>query len=195
MAFLETPSFDPAMSNGAINGPKFNTVVITVDSGAEARNSAWAVPLHSFDVTHGLKTQAQLDALKAFYMYVSGRLGGFRFKDWTDYTVDISTGVFLPITGSTTTLQLAKLYPVGSGGVQRVIKKPVVGTVAFSGSGVYTLDTTTGIVTIVSGSAPIAWSGQFDVPCRFDTDVMQATIDSFGNFSWNQILIVELRNP
>jgi len=34
---------------------------------------------------------------------------------------------------------------------------------------------------------------QFDVPVRFDTDRLSATIDSYGSNSWRDIPIVEIR--
>ncbi len=65
------------------------------------------------------------------------------------------------------------------------------------GSGTYTVDSTTGIITKTSGSAPTAWTGEFDVPCRFDTDQMQmeSITRAGGNLltSWKSIPIVEIR--
>ena len=57
--------------------------------------------------------------------------------------------------------------------------------------------TTTGIVTISSGT-PTSWTGQFDVPVRFDTDEMKGEIlDKRGNgeliIGWNSIPIIEIR--
>jgi uncharacterized protein (TIGR02217 family) len=193
MSFFETPRFDETISNGASGGPRFMTTTIVVDSGAEFRNGNWSFPLHEYDVAHGLKTQAQLDLLRALFWNARGKLHGFRFKDWSDFTTTVSTGVCTLISGDT--YQLGKTYAYGAQSTTRTIKKPISGTLAISGGGVYTVDYTTGIVTRVSGAAPTVWSGEFDVPVRFDTDAMKATIDSYNNFSWGQIVLVELRNP
>lgn len=193
MSFFETPRFDETISNGASGGPRFMTTTIVVDSGAEFRNGNWSFPLHEYDVAHGLKTQAQLDLLRALFWNARGKLHGFRFKDWSDFTATTSTGVCTLISGDTH--QLGKTYTFGSQSTIRTIKKPISGTLAISGGGSYTVDYATGIVTRVSGAAPTVWSGEFDVPVRFDTDAMKATIDSYNNFSWGQIVLVELRNP
>jgi uncharacterized protein (TIGR02217 family) len=39
----------------------------------------------------------------------------------------------------------------------------------------------------------LTWSGQFDVPCRFDTDYMNASVDSSIHGSWQSIPIIEIR--
>ena len=38
-----------------------------------------------WDVASGLKKQAQIDELIAFFRARRGKAYGFRFKDWTDY--------------------------------------------------------------------------------------------------------------
>lgn len=39
----------------------------------------------------------------------------------------------------------------------------------------------------------LRWVGDFDVPCRFDTDEMRVSIDDFNAFTWGQIPVVEVR--
>lgn len=77
----------------------------------------------------------------------------------------------------------------------RTIAKPVT-TIATVGGTVSSVDYTTGIVTMSSGS-PTSWTGSFDVPCRFDTDRMEGSIveKSGSNFliDWKAIPIVEVR--
>jgi len=58
------------------------------------------------------------------------------------------------------------------------------------------LDTTTGLVSFPSApgnGVAITADFQFDVPVRFDTDRLAATIDSYGSRSWHDIPIVEIR--
>ncbi len=45
----------------------------------------------------------------------------------------------------------------------------------------------------VQPSETLYWQGEFDVPCRFDTDQMQIEIIDKGIYSWGQIPIVEIR--
>jgi len=88
---------------------------------------------------------------------------------------------------------------------QRKITRPRRGTVKIYVDGTektegthYTIDYTTGVVTFTGGNIPttnakVQWAGQFYVPVRFDTDVQKALIESFGKGSWNNVMVVELR--
>jgi uncharacterized protein (TIGR02217 family) len=200
MSFFESPRFPDNIARGATGGPMFSTVVVATVSGKESRNSQWAYPLHSWDVSQGVNSQASFESLRAFFMSVRGRQHGFRFKDWTDYAATHTTGFVTGITS--TTFQLVKRYTSGAQTQDRKIVKPLAG-IEVKVSGVvtaHTLDTVTGIVTI--GSAPAAanvtWSGEFDVPMRFDSDTLQASVVGRNLQSgllhrWDAIRIVELR--
>jgi uncharacterized protein (TIGR02217 family) len=149
-------------------------------------------------VASGLKKQAQIDELIAFFRARRGKAYGFRFKNWTDYK---ATGQLLG-TGDDVQaqFQLVKHYPSGSVIEVRTITKPVAGTVnvylesieQLSG---WSVDTTTGLVTF--GTAPglgvEVTEFEFDVPARFDTDHMAVTIETYRLHNWQQIPIVELR--
>ena len=207
MAFYESPRFPERISYGAIGGPAFSTHVVAVISGDESRNSNWAYPLHSWDVSYGAKTQADFEAIREHFMSVRGRQHGFRFKDWTDYSVAVADGIVSGIT--TKTFQLLKRYSSGAQSLSRKITKPIAAGFALLNSGTplvlttdYTLDTVTGIVTTVADqtAANFTWSGEFDVPMRYDTDRLQARVvsanpsDGFIH-SWESVPIVELRTP
>lgn len=64
----------------------------------------------------------------------------------------------------------------------------------------HTLDTATGIVTIVSApsAANVTWAGEFDVPMRFDTDKLDGRIvtrqaDGGGLLhEWDSIPVIEV---
>lgn len=45
----------------------------------------------------------------------------------------------------------------------------------------------------IQPSETLTWQGEFDVPCRFDTDTMQIEIVDKGIYSWGQIPVVEIR--
>jgi uncharacterized protein (TIGR02217 family) len=148
----------------------------------------------------GLKKQAQIDELIAFFRARRGKAYGFRFKDWTDYK---TTGQLLGTGDDTKTqFQLVKHYPSGSVIEVRTIGKPVAGTVKVYLDGAeqlsgWSIDTTTGIVTF--GTPPtlgveVTADFEFDVPVRFDTDHMAVTIESYRLHGWQQIPIVELRS-
>jgi uncharacterized protein (TIGR02217 family) len=203
--------FPPSISQGAVGGPRFSTTVLTLSSGAEHRNINWAQQRGEWDVSHGLKTQEQIDQLLAFFYARRGKAYGFRFKDWSDYRLprwrtlpgDIDPlPVFFTTNGSTASFQLVKTYTDAGGSFVRPIYKPVAGTLQLYNNGVatsdYTVNTTTGIVTL--GNTTKATTGhlitgycEFDVPARFDTDDMKITVTTTEIFQWGPISVVETR--
>jgi uncharacterized protein (TIGR02217 family) len=199
MAFTEV-RFPTDIAYGSVGGPEYSTDVVITHSGYEQRNANWAQARTRYNVAHGVKTQAQLDALIAFFRARKGRANGFRFKDWSDFQVTaqpIGTG-----DGTTTVFQLVKTYISGGVTETRAISKPVTGTVAIYLNGTiqnpptYTLDTVQGKATFsMPPAAGIAVTAdfQFDVPVRFDTDRLAATLDSYGSRSWHDIPLVEIR--
>ncbi len=192
--------FPDNIAYGATGGPEFATTVVVTGAGHEQRNVNWAEARGRWDVGTGLKNQAQLDALIAFFRARKGRAYGFRFKDWTDFK---ATGQALG-TGNdaTTVFQLIKHYPSGSTIETRTIAKPVAGTVQIYFDGVeqlsgWSVDVTTGIVSFTSPPAQdvdVTADFEFDVPVRFDTDHMAVTIETYKLHRWQQIPIVELRS-
>ena len=167
--------------------------------GYEQRNANWSQSRARYNVAHGVKTQAQLAALIAFFRARKGRADGFRFKDWSDYQAtgqSIGTG-----NAVTTAFQLVKTYVSGSVTESRTITKPVSGTVAIYLGGVlqssgYSIDTSTGIVSFVSppgNGVAVTADFEFDVPVRFDTDRLSATLDAYGASSWLDIPLIEVR--
>lgn len=190
MAFIETPRFPDNVSYGAVGGPEFSTDVVVLNSGFEQRNSNWAAPRGQWDVSHGARTKAEQRALLNFFRAVGGRRDGFRFKDWSDYQAETGEGVFLALTS--TTFQMRKAYAAGSTTVYRTIVKPVSGTISITGGTGATVDYTTGIVTVSSGT-PTAWTGEFDVPARFDIDKMACAVIDHGIYQWQSIPVVEIR--
>lgn len=197
MAFLESPRFPIRISLYAQVGPELNTDVVVVDSGAEFRKQNWEQARHSYDVSQAAKLPTEYEPLKAFFLSVGARAIGFRFRDPTDYKVAAGTGFFSDI--DATHFQLVKRYQTGAAIHDRIITKPVTGTVTIAGSGTYVLDYATGIVTVSSGADPDSWGGQFDVPCRFDVDKMVGRIVEKNArlgfiMSWENIPIVEIRD-
>lgn len=198
MAFVEV-QFPSDISYGSSGGPEYATDVVAAASGYEQRNINWAEARARYNVAHGVKTKAQLDALIAFFRARKGRAHGFRFKDWTDYQATTETlGMG---DGTRTQFQLVKSYVSGAVTETRTIKKPVSSTVqiyknaVLQSSGV-SVDTTTGVVTFTAAPAAgqvVTASFQFDVPARFDTDRLSASLDAYGIHSWLDIPIVEVR--
>lgn len=289
MAFIETPRFPENISRGAVGGPGYKTEVVVVSSGREKRNIEWPIGRSSFDAAHGVRTQAQMDVLIAFFRSMKGRAHGFRYKDWMDYQCLQTNGVLGTGNGTGGPIyQLGKRYVTGALDALRPIRKPVAGQVALqrngvpvafgAGAGEASIDTTTGLVTFVrdaqsnatsitvgatttvvlttnpgtlvaaqklylsgftganaslvndlahtinsvTGAGPftftlatvttgatitlgagigrkfaqeadaLTWAGQFDVPCRFNTDEMRVSAESLNLYTWGQIPIIEV---
>lgn len=198
MAFVDV-QFPTDISYGSAGGPEYATDVVASASGFEQRNVNWSEARARYNVAHGVKTKAQLDALIAFFRARKGRAHGFRFKDWTDYQVSgeaLGTG-----DGTRTQFQLVKHYASGSVTETRTITKPVSGTVliyknaVLQSSGV-SVDATTGVVTFTTAPAAgvvVTATFEFDVPVRFDTDKLSASLDAYGIHSWLDIPLVEVR--
>lgn len=151
MIFLESPRFPDNIAFGATVGPTYLTAVNQVYSGRDARIVAWTQARIKFEVGRRCMKAADTATLDAFFRTVKGRAYGFRIKDWTDYT-DGNVGV-LTAQSTFAVYQLGKLYSNGALSETRLIQKPVAGTVvvtrngsAYGGS--YSLDTTTGLVTL-----------------------------------------------
>lgn len=203
--------FPTAISYGAVGGPAFRTTIFTRQSGFEDRNVEWSYARAEYDVAMAIKTQAELDEVRAFFFARRGRAYGFRFKDWSDYksctaiqTPAASDQVIGTGDGSETRFQLVKTYYDMENPYVRVITKPVQGSVKIAVDGAeltpstdFIYDHQTGIVTLASppGTGAEVTSGfQFDVPVRFDTDTMLSTLEDYNVNTWGQIPLKEVRN-
>jgi len=198
MSFVET-QFPSDISYGSSGGPEYSTDVVITQGGHEQRNINWSQARARYNVAHGVKTKTQLEALIAFFRARKGRAIGFRFKDWTDYTVNgqtIGTG-----DGTQTQFQLIRTYSNGGTEEYRVVSKPVTGSVSVYKNGVLqtsgvTINHTTGLVVFSvapEASAVITADFEFDVPVRFDTDTLSASLDAYGVHSWLDIPLIEVR--
>lgn len=198
MNFVEV-QFPADISYGSSGGPEYSTDVVTSYGGHEKRNVNWSAARARYNVAHGVKTQAQLDVLIAFFRARKGRAYGFRFKDWTDYA---ATNQTLGIgDGSQTVFVLRKTYSSGSVDEVRNVAKPVAGSVNIYLDGVIqisgmSVDSTTGEVTFVippDSGAVVSADFEFDVPVRFDTDQLSTRLENYGAYSWLDIPLIEVR--
>ena len=199
MPVFHEVQFPPKVAYGASGGPMFNTTIVTTFGGFEQRNVNWQKSRGRWDISTGIKTKTDMDAVIAFFRARFGKAYGFRFKDWSDFQAvgqSLGTG-----NGAQTVFQLAKLYTSGGNSYSREIKKPVSGSVkiylnsVLQASG-YTLDLTTGIITFATApgsGVAVSADFDFDVPARFDTDQLSVRADGPQIFVWDSIPIVELR--
>jgi len=191
MAFHEI-RFPDNISRGARGGPERRTQIVELASGDEERNASWANSRRRYDAAYGVRRADDLATVVAFFEARSGRLYGFRWKDWGDYksclpsqtpaATDQAIGTG---DGTTTAFQLVKAYTSGSQTWMRMITKPVAGTVTVALGGAvqntgWSVDTTTGLITFTTApanGAAITAGFEFDVPVRFDTDQLDVTHD------------------
>ena len=192
MSFKETPRFPDDISVGSRFGPGYSTNVARNLGGFEINNQNWSMPLYEGDVGYGLRTQAEIDNLLAFFHFVAGMHNGFRFKNYNDFDASGTEGTVVQLTG--TTWQLYKTYTYGAATMARKISKPVSGTLAFA-TGSFSVDYTTGIITAIGSPtvAPTTWTGEFDTPVRFNTDKMLPQWLTFEQYEWQSIPIIEIR--
>lgn len=155
MASFVEVQFPPAIALGATGGATFSTDIITTFGGYEQRAINWAESRGRWNIATGIKSQADIETIIAFYRARSGRAVGFRFKDWSDYSAAATAAEIGTGDGNETEFQLRKQYISGGVTINRDITKPVAGTVTIYVDGVeqtsgVSVDTTTGIVTFTA---------------------------------------------
>jgi uncharacterized protein (TIGR02217 family) len=176
MSFAEVRIDDNLIIYHTAGGPSSSTDIVVVDSGEEYRNAVWSMPLGRWDLGERSMMPPDFAVMKQFFHARQGKAQGFRFKDWADFK-DEGGGVLGAIAGSTTTLQMLKNYTSGGTTIARKISKPIAGIQVFR-NGVLdagaTVDLTSGIVTPTLTTGTLTWTGQFDLPVRFDADQLRA---------------------
>lgn len=209
MAFHEI-RFPANLSFGALGGPERRTEIVELSNGHEERNTPWAGSRRRYDAGFGLRALDDLEAVIAFFEARQGMLHGFRWKDWGDYR---SAPASKPVTafdqllglgdGETRAFQLRKGYRSGEQVWWREIVKPVAGTVlvgigadALTFGEDYAVDAATGIVTLnwaPDVGAEVTAGFEFDVPVRFDSDLIQISVANFKAGEVPKVPVVEVR--
>lgn len=120
-------------------------------------------------------------------------------------TVGATTQVVLAANPGTL-VAAQKLFLTGFTGTDAALVNDLAHTInSVTGTGPFTFTlatvTTGKVITLGSGqgrkyaqaSEALVWAGQFDVPCRFDTDELKASIVVFQTYSWSGVPILEVR--
>jgi uncharacterized protein (TIGR02217 family) len=193
-------------------GPERRTEIVALGSGREERNARWANSRRRYDAGYGVKTLDALGAVVAFFEERRGRLYGFRWRDRLDCSSAAPGAAVVPTDqvigtgdGTVAAFPLVKIYGGLYAPYQRPIAKPVPGSVrvAVAGSEVaegtaFTCDTSTGIVTFLTGHIPVAGAAVtagflFDVPARFDTDYLEVDLSAFAAGAIPKIPLLEIK--
>lgn len=202
--------FPAALSVGSSGGPERRTEIVTLSNGAEQRNSPWTHSRRRYDAGLGVRSLDDLAEVMAFFEARSGQLYGFRWKDWTDFkssTPSASISAFDQEIGrgdgSQKAFMLSKAYASGTQVYRRPVTKPVAGTVAVAVGGTilrssadYTVDHETGRVQLQDApqyGALVSAGFEFDVPVRFDTDRIAASLAGFAAGEIPSVPVVEVR--
>jgi uncharacterized protein (TIGR02217 family) len=209
MSFHEI-QFPPRLSLGSAGGPERLTEVVALANGFEERQTPWAHSRRRYDAGLGMRSLDDLAEMVAFFEARLGRLHGFRWKDWADHKSCASSGVpgagdqvLGAGDGTRVAFDLVKAYVSGAQVYRRPIRKPVAGSVRVAVGGValtegtgFAVDAATGVVTLSAPPAPgaeVTAGFLFDVPVRFDTDLLRVSVAGFEAGEVPDVPIVELR--
>jgi uncharacterized protein (TIGR02217 family) len=203
MDAFEDVRFPVALGREASVEPAFSTAVVTSAGGAEQRNSDWADARLRFDAGPGVRGEADLHALIAFFRARRGAATAFRFEDPFDNSSNgmtaepgaadqrLGTG-----DGVRTQFALIKLY----GGQERRITRPVAGTVRVSVGGVERVGGWTlaplGLVRFDEApatGAAVEAGFRFDVPVRFAEDRLTVGRATFEAGEIASVPLIEVR--
>lgn len=210
MSFHEI-RFPPRLSLGSIGGPERLTEIVTLANGHEERNTPWAHSRRRYDAGVGMRSLDDVGEMIAFFEARRGQLHGFRWKDWSDYKSGRTSAertfrdqIIGIGDGQTTVFQLSKTYTSGEQSYTRPVKKPVARSVL---AGVqddeltfevhYDVDNTNGLVTFAEPpdvGVNVTAGFEFDVPVRFDTDVILTSVQTFQAGEVPDVPVVELRS-
>jgi uncharacterized protein (TIGR02217 family) len=200
---FEDVRFPVALGREASVEPSFSTAVVTGAGGGEQRNSDWADARLRFDAGPGVRGEADLYALIAFFRARRGAAIAFRFEDPFDNSSNGMTGApgaadqaLGAGDGVRTQFALVKNYS----GQMRRITRPVAGSVLVSVGGVERASgwTLGPLGTLSFEEAPGAGAAvkagfRFDVPVRFAEDRLSVSRATFEAGEIPSVPLIEVR--
>ncbi|MBU3078464.1 DUF2460 domain-containing protein [Sphingomonas quercus] len=195
--------FPLALGLEASVAPAFSTAVVTTAAGVEQRNADWADARMRFDVGSGVRSEADMQTLIAFFRARRGAARGFRFRDAYDDSSAGMTGAPTPLDqplgagdGVATGFPLRKLY----GEQERRITRPVTGSVRVAVDGSERLTgwmlEAGGMVRFevpVAAGAVVTAGFRFDVPVRFAEDRLDVQGETFRAGGAPSVPLIEIR--
>jgi len=178
MDAFDDVSFPLAIGQGASVIPGFLTQIVTSSSGHEQRNADWAQGRMTYDAGPGVRSEADVAALIAFFRARRGAAKAFRFRDPFDSSGNneaLGSG-----NGVQTTFALVKRYGTGADAEVRRITQPIAASVQVKVAGAPVTSGWTlaagGVVTFETApanGAAVTASFVFDVPVRFAEDRLE----------------------
>lgn len=189
------------ISYGSTGGPGFKTSIVEMDSGFTSTTIDWDLMRARYTMTLDHIPPADSEIVEDLFYACRGRSVGFRYKDWSDYT--ITNQNFFVGDGVNKTFQIFKRYSSGGYIFDRIIRKPISSTFVVSLNGTtqtlntdYFVNDTTGEMTFIT-APPVNSLGtivqaEFDVPVRFDTDLLDVSFDDFRQLNISSIPLIEI---
>lgn len=198
MEFINQRLFD-VTDYGFKLGPSFDVYAERLRSGVEARNLNNDDVIWKGDAGYDNIDPEGYEKLLATFMSTRAMWRSFRVKNWLDYKIENEGLLTVPTAGSSTAVQLTKLYTnFGPDPYYKRITKPVVGTLTLLEGGSpkeVTIDDLTGMITPVapwSGASLMVQYAEFDLPMRFDMEWMPFTYEDWSTRSGSVKLIEDL---
>lgn len=185
--------FPLSLGREAEVSPGFSTAIATSAGGHEARTASWAEARTSYDVGPGVRSEADIAALLAFFRARMGPARGFRLRDPFD-----STGVNEAIgagDGVVTRFALVRHY----GDCMRRITRPVAGSVSVKVAGVATMAFSLAeegwieFDSAPASGAAVTASFTYDVPVRFAEDRLNVSLATFLAGAAPSVPLIEVR--
>ena len=173
--------------------PGFSTAILTSAGGAEQRNAAWAEARTSYDVGPGLRSEADIGVLLAFFRARMGAARGFRLRDPFDFA---AAGEVVGVgDGVARRFALVKSY----GAAERRITRPVAGSVVVAVDGIATsaFSVEAGgwvVLDVAPAAGAVVTAGfTFDVPVRFAEDRLSVARATFLAGMAASVPLIEVR--
>jgi uncharacterized protein (TIGR02217 family) len=205
-AFDEVP-YPLALGRDATVVPEFSTTISVTASGFERRSSLWSDARLRFDLGPGVRSEAELGELLAFYRARRGPARGFLLHDPSDFSSNGMTGDPTAADqhlgtgdGLRTAYPLVKRYGAGEEPQVRRITRPRPDSllIAIDGElqrGGWRLDA---LGTVLFDQAPPAGATvsagfRFDVPVRFAEDQLEIGGAAFAAGEAPSVPVVEIR--
>ncbi|MEY4836521.1 MAG: hypothetical protein RLZZ475_380 [Pseudomonadota bacterium] len=195
-----------ALGRNTAVAPEFSTSIAVTASGHEQRNALWSDARVHFDVGPGIRSEAELSELLAFFRARRGPARGFRIMDPFDHSSNGMTGtptmsdqLIGTGNGLTADFQLTKAYGVGLDPQIRPITRPRPETLLVSVGDVASTAWTLRSGGVLSFLAPppagakIRAGFLFDVPVRFAEDRIDISAVNFAAGEAPSIPLIELR--